>query len=139
VERDRWRELTRFKIYLISVGIECGGGLMRRERTPGTRRQLLRALGAALPAGAALSLAGRAYGFSREEMPAKVAKLYREHCAEDSVHAPTLEAAFARLDAAGIKYDRAEIASTLRCPICGCSIISGPESFDEIRQAPPAD
>jgi Fe-S oxidoreductase len=111
---------------------------MRREWSIGTRRQLLRALGVALPTGAALGLAGRAYGFSREEMPARVAKLYRQHCAMDSVHAPTLEAAFARLDAAGIKYDRAEIASTLRCPICGCSIISGPDTLDGTRQSPPA-
>jgi hypothetical protein len=44
------------------------------------------------------------------------------------MHASTLEAAFARLDAAGIKYDRDEVAASLRCPICGCPIIavSGP-------------
>src|SRR5690349_752316 len=90
-----------------------------------TRRALLQAIGTALPVGAGLALAQSAFGFSREEMPAPIAKLYRDHCAADAVHAPTLEAAFARLDAAGIKYDRAEVAATLRCPICGCSIISG--------------
>jgi hypothetical protein len=107
-------------------------------RKGGTRRELLRALGAVVPVGAALVYAHNAYGFSREEMPAEIAKLYRGHCAADSVHGPTLEAAFARLDAAGIKYDRAEIAATLRCPICGCSIISGPGALDGTRQGPPA-
>jgi len=51
---------------------------------------------------------------------------------------PTLEAAFARLDAAGIKYDRAEIAATMRCPICGCSIIAGSDALDRVRRDPPA-
>jgi hypothetical protein len=103
-----------------------------------TRRQLLQVMGAAVPVGAALARAQYAYGFSREEMPAEIAKLYRGHCASDSVHAPTLEAAFARLDAAGIKYDRAEIARTLRCPICGCSIISRPDLPDSAAHARPA-
>jgi hypothetical protein len=111
---------------------------VRRGGSLSTRRQVLRALGAVVPVGAALARAQNAFGFSREEMPAGIAKLYRAHCAADSVHAPTLEAAFARLDAAGIKYDRAEIAATLRCPICGCSIISGPDAFDPARQGPPA-
>lgn len=111
---------------------------MRKGGSLSTRRQLLRALGAVVPVGAALARAQTAYGFSREEMPAEIAKLYRGHCAADSVHAPTLEAAFARLDAAGIKYNRAEIAATLRCPICGCSIISGPDVPDGARQDPPA-
>lgn len=101
-----------------------------------TRRQLLQALGAAVPVGAALARGQNAYGFSREEMPAEIAKLYRSHCAADAVHAPTLEAAFARLDAAGIKYDRAEIARTLRCPICGCSIISSSDVPDSAPQGP---
>jgi Fe-S oxidoreductase len=107
-------------------------------RKGGTRRELLRALGAVAPVGAALVYAQNAYGFSREEMPAEIAKLYRGHCAADSVHSPTLEAAFARLDAAGIKYDRAEIAATMRCPICGCSIISGSDALDRVRRDPPA-
>jgi len=107
-------------------------------RKGGTRRELPRVLGAVAPVGAALVYAQNAYGFSREEMPAEIAKLYRGHCAADSVHGPTLEAAFARLDAAGIKYDRAEIATTLRCPICGCSIISDPGALDGTRQGPPA-
>jgi len=107
-------------------------------RKGGTRRALLWALGAVAPVGAALGYAHNAYGFSREEIPAEVAKLYRGHCAADSVHGPTLDAAFARLDAAGIKYDRAEIAATLRCPICGCSVISGPDALDRIRRDPPA-
>jgi hypothetical protein len=95
---------------------------------------LLRAFGAALPAATGLALAGSAYGFSREEMPAQIAKMYRDRCAADPVHAPTLDAAFARLDAAGISYDRAEITATLRCPICGCSIISDTEAPDRGRQ-----
>lgn len=107
---------------------------MRRGGNLSTRRALLRALGAVVPVGAAFARTQNAYGFSREEMPAEIAKLYRGHCAADSVHAPTLEAAFARLDAAGIKYDRAELAATLRCPICGCSIISGPEALDGAPQ-----
>lgn len=108
------------------------GGALR------TRRELLGVLGTVLPIGAALARARNAYGLSREEMPAEVAKLYRGHCAADSVHAPTLEAAFARLDAAGIKYDRAEVAATLRCPICGCSIISVAEPSGGAHQGPPA-
>lgn len=107
---------------------------MAKQRVAPTRRELLRFAGTALSVGAGLSLGERAYGFSHEEMPAQLAKLYRGHCAADSMHAPTLEAAFARLDAAGIKYDRAELAATLRCPICGCSIISGPEVPDDTRQ-----
>lgn len=107
-------------------------------RRGGTRRELLGVLGAVLPVGSALIGARNAYSFSREEMPAEIARLYRGHCGADSVHAPTLEAAFARLDAAGIKYDRAEIAATLRCPICGCSIISGPDGRDRPNQPPPA-
>jgi hypothetical protein len=93
-----------------------------------TRRELLRAVGAALPLATGAVLARNAYGFSREEMPAQLAKQYHDHCAADGMHAPTLEAAFARLDAAGIRYDRDEVAASLRCPICGCPIItvSGP-------------
>jgi len=102
-------------------------------RKGGTRRELLRALGV-VPAGAALVYGHNAYGFSREEMPAEIARLYRGHCATDSAHGPTLEAVFARLDAAGIKYDRAEIATTLRCPMCSCRIISDPGALDGTRQ-----
>ena len=93
-----------------------------------TRRELLRAVGAALPLATGAVLARNAYGFSREEMPAQLAKQYHDHCAADGMHAPTLEAAFARIDAAGIRYDRDEVAASLRCPICGCPIItvSGP-------------
>ena len=93
-----------------------------------TRRELLRAVGAALPLATGVALARNAHGFSREEMPAQLAKQYHDHCAADGMHASTLEAAFARLDAAGIKYDRDEVAASLRCPICGCPIIavSGP-------------
>jgi hypothetical protein len=103
-----------------------------------TRRELLHTLGAILPIGATLSLANSANGFSREEMPAAVAKLYRDHCGSDPLHAATLEAAFARLDAAGIKYDRAELAASLRCPICGCSIISTPVQPEGANQTPPS-
>jgi hypothetical protein len=63
-------------------------------------------------------------------MPAAIARLYRDRCAADSVHAPTLDAALARLDAAGIEYDREEIAASLRCPVCGCNITSVPEGFE---------
>ena len=93
-----------------------------------TRRELLRAVGATLPVAIGAVLARDAHGFSREEMPAQLAKQYHDHCAADGMHASTLEAAFARLDAAGIKYDRDEVAASLRCPICGCPIIavSGP-------------
>jgi hypothetical protein len=93
-----------------------------------TRRELLRAVGAALPLAIGAALARNVYGFSREEMPAQLAKQYHDHCAADRMHASTLEAAFARLDAAGVKYDRDEVAASLRCPICGCPIIavSGP-------------
>ena len=38
-------------------------------------------------------------------MPAAIAKASRDRCAADAVHPPTLETAFARLDAAGIEYD----------------------------------
>jgi hypothetical protein len=93
-----------------------------------TRRELLRAVGAALPPAIGAALARNAHGFSREEMPAQLAKQYQDHCAADGMHASTLEDAFARLDAAGVKYDRDEVAASLRCPICGCPIIavSGP-------------
>ena len=93
-----------------------------------TRRELLRALGATLPLATGAALARNAHGFSRGDMPAQLAKQYHDHCAADGVHASTLEAAFARLDAAGIKYNRDEVAASLRCPICGCPIItvSGP-------------
>ena len=93
-----------------------------------TRRELLRAVGATLPVAIGAVLAPDAHGFSREDMPAQLAKQYHDHCAADGMHASTLEAAFARLDAAGIKYDRDEVAASLRCPICGCPIItvSGP-------------
>jgi hypothetical protein len=103
-----------------------------------TRRELLEALGAALPIGASLAFADYAYGFSREEISAALAKLYRGHCGADPFHAATLEAAFARLDAAGIKYDRAEVAASLRCPICGCSIISSPVQPEGTSQTPPS-
>jgi phosphoglycolate phosphatase-like HAD superfamily hydrolase len=102
-----------------------------------TRRELLRVIGTALPA-AAIAGGENAYGFSRQEMPAEVSKSYRDHCATDSVHAPSLEAAFARLDAAGIKYDRKAIAASLRCPICGCSIISNIEAAPDTGRAPPS-
>jgi Fe-S oxidoreductase len=111
---------------------------VRKGGSPRTRRELLGVLGTVLPVGAVLARARNAYGLSREEMPAEIAKLYRGHCAADPVHAPTLEAAFARLDAAGIKYDRAEIAATLRCPICGCSIISSAEPPGGTSQGPSA-
>jgi hypothetical protein len=97
---------------------------------------LLRAA-AALPIAASLAVARSAYGFSQEEMPAELAKQYRNRCAADPLHAPTLEAAFARLDAAGVKYDRAEVAASLRCPVCGCSIISAPAALDGAPQGPP--
>ena len=102
----------------------------REEMIVGTRRELLRVVASALPALAGVALAGSAYGFSREAMPASIAKLYRDRCAADPVHAPTLDAALARLDAAGIAYDREEIAASLRCPICGCNIISVPEGVE---------
>ena len=89
-----------------------------------TRRELLRAVGAMLPLAIGAALARDAHGFSREEMPAQLAKQYHDHCAADGMHASTLEAVFARLDAAGIKYDRDEVAASLRCPICGCPIIA---------------
>ena len=93
-----------------------------------TRRELLWVAGTAFPFAAGAVVARRAYGFSREEMPAQLAKQYHDQCAADGMHASTLEAAFARLDAAGIRYDRDEVAASLRCPICGCPIIavSGP-------------
>ena len=103
-----------------------------------TRRVLLQAVGTALPVGVGITLARSAFGFSREEMPNAVAKAFRDRCAADAVHAPTLEAAFARLDAAGIEYERAEIAATLRCPICGCSIISEREMPSGAGRGPPS-
>jgi hypothetical protein len=114
---------------------------VRKGGSSSTRRELLEllgVLGAAVPLGTALARGRNAYGFSREEMPAEIAKLYRGHCAADSVHAPTLEAAFARLDAAGIKYNRAEIAATLRCPICGCCIITEPQAPDGASRGAPS-
>jgi hypothetical protein len=102
-----------------------------------TRRELLRAIGAVLPVAAGITYGESAYGFSRQEMPAEIAKLYRERCAVDPMHAATLDAAFARLDAAGIKYDRDELAASLRCPVCGCSIISTPEALDSANKGPP--
>ena len=106
------------------------------EATVRTRRELLRVVAATLPAAAGIALAGPAAGFFREEMPAETAKLYRDRCAADPVHAPTLDAAFARLDAAGIRYDREEVAASLRCPVCGCNIISVPSGVDRPRLAP---
>ena len=111
---------------------------MREATSIKTRRTLLRALGTALPIGAGLTFAGKAFGFSREEMPAPITTLYRGRCEADAVHAPTLEAAFARLDAAGITYDRVEVAATSRCPICGCRIIAGREPPDVMDPRPPS-
>ncbi len=107
-----------------------------REAAFKTRRELLRVVAAALPAAVGIALAGRADGFSREEMPAETAKLYRDRCAADPLHAPTLDAAFARLDAAGVKYDREEVSASLRCPVCGCNIISVPSGVDRPLPAP---
>lgn len=101
------------------------------------RRELLWA-GATLPVVAGAALARGAYGFSREEMPAQVAKEYRDRCTADPAHAPTLEAAFARLDAMGVKYNRDEVAASLRCPICGCPILSVPGALDSPDQGPPS-
>lgn len=112
--------------------------LAPREAIGTTRREVLRVVAAALPAAAGITLAGRADGFSREEMPAETARLYRDRCAADPLHAPTLDAAFARLDAAGIRYDREEVAASLRCPVCGCNIISVPSGVDRSRPAPSA-
>ena len=103
-----------------------------------TRRELFRAVGAAFPIAAGVAFTGSAYGFSGEEMPDALAKLYRDRCTADPLHAPTLDAALARLDAAGIKYDRNELAASLRCPVCGCSIISAPEALDRAHKAPPS-
>jgi len=94
----------------------------RHQTAPRSRRQVLRAVGAALPVAA---FGTEAFAFSRQEMPAETAKLYRERCATDPVHAETLAGAFARLDAAGIAYDREEVARSLRCPLCGSNILSG--------------
>ena len=107
-----------------------------KKATGRTRRDVLRVVAATLPAAAGIALAGRADGFSREEMPAETAKLYRDRCTADPVHAPTLDAAFARLDAAGIRYDREQVAASLRCPVCGCNIISVPSGVDRPRLAP---
>src|SRR5215472_15744522 len=113
---------------------------LRAEERPRltTRRELLRAAGAVLPIAAGAVVTRRAYGFSREEMPAELAKQYRDHCATDPVHAPTLEAAFARLDALGVEYNREEVAASLRCPICGCPILSFPGELDSPRRDPPS-
>ena len=75
---------------------------------------MFRVVGAALPLAAGVVLAGSANGFTREEMPAQIAKLYRERCAADPVHAPTLDAA-------------------LRC-----NIVSIPEGTDRPRPDPPS-
>ena len=40
------------------------------------------------------------------------------------------------LDAAGIRYDREEVAASLRCPVCGCNIISVPSGVDRPGPAP---
>jgi hypothetical protein len=109
----------------------------RQEVFAMTRRELLLAIGAVPPVMAAAARGDSAYGFSQRAMPAEIAKLYARRCAEDPVHAATLDAAFARLDAAGVKYDRAEVAASLRCPICGCSIISSPEALDPARGTRP--
>jgi hypothetical protein len=101
-----------------------------------TRREVLRVVAATLPAAAGIALAGRADGFSREEMPAETARLYRDRCTADPLHAPTLDAAFARLDAVGVRYDREEVAASRRCPVCGCNIISVPSGVDRSRPAP---
>jgi hypothetical protein len=107
-----------------------------KERAILMRRRELLWAGAALPIVAGAALARSAYGFSREEMPAQLAKQYRDRCAADPVHAPTLEAAFARLDVMGIKYNRDEVAASLRCPICGCPILSVPGASP--GQGPPS-
>jgi hypothetical protein len=111
---------------------------MAKKGDAATRRKFLQLTGIAASAAAGLGSEERAYGFSREEMSPPLAKLYRGHCAVDPMHAPTLEVAFARLDAVGIKYDRAEVAATLRCPICGCSIISNPEVRNRWPHSQPA-
>jgi hypothetical protein len=103
-----------------------------------TRRELLRVVCAGISVAAGAAVARDANSFSREEMPGQLAKQYRDRCAADSVHAPTLEAAFARLDALGIEYNREEVAASLRCPICGCPILSLPGELDSQRRDPPS-
>jgi hypothetical protein len=106
--------------------------------TLATRRALLRVACAGFSVAAGAAVARDAYSFSRQEMPAELAKQYRDRCAADSVHAPTLEAAFVRLDAMGVEYDRKEVAASLRCPICGCPILSRPGALDGPGQGPPS-
>ena len=110
----------------------------KERATLTTRRELLRVACAGISVAAGTASARDAYSLFREEMPGQLAKQYRDRCAADTVHAPTLEAAFARLDALGVEYNREEVAASLRCPICGCPILSFPGELDSPRRDPPS-
>jgi hypothetical protein len=101
-----------------------------------TQRELLRVVCAGISVAARAAVTRDANSFSREGMPGQLTKQYRNRCAADPVHASTLEVAFARLDALGIEYK--EIVASLRCPICGCPILSLSGELDSPRRDPPS-
>lgn len=88
-----------------------------------TRRAVLRCAGGAAPLLAAGLDAGRAQAFRTEAMSPADALAWRDRCKPDRFHAASLDAAIAKLHAAGVQFDEARLRATLICPICGCPIL----------------
>lgn len=86
-----------------------------------TRRAALR-LGSGTAA--ACLGAGAARAFRVESLSPADALAWRDRCKPDRFHAASLDAAIAKLKAAGIQFDEARLRATAICPICGCPILT---------------
>lgn len=89
-----------------------------------TRRAMLRLSAASAPALTALLSAGKAHAFRTTRLGPADALAYRDRCTSDQFHAASLDAAIAKLKAAGIAFDETRLRATLICPICGCPILT---------------
>ncbi len=82
------------------------------------RRSLLMALPALPLPGAALALTMRpAATDERIDVLAS--------CKLDAGHASTVDQAISQLHAAGISFDEEIVRQNLRCPLCGCPVLTG--------------
>ena len=86
-----------------------------------TRRAVLR-FGSG--ASAACLGAGAARAFRAESLSPADALAWRDRCKPDQFHAASLDAAIAKLKAAGIQFDEGRLRATAICPICGCPILT---------------
>jgi hypothetical protein len=106
----------------------------RPEDVRPSRRRLLQWVAGAVPLSMGLLHGVSAQALVRREMPAGLAARYQSACSPDTFHARTVEEAMARLDRAGIGYDRTAVSASGLCPLCGCPIVSavdpsGPAGF----------